>query len=42
MMDEDKVYGEDPLGIGRGIIYGVVFGAVLWAIIIGGVWLALR
>lgn len=41
-MDQDELYREDPLGVGRGIVYGVLFGTVLWALIIGGVVLALR
>lgn len=41
-MEKEDWVRDDPLGIGRGIVYGVVFGALLWAIIIGGVVLVLR
>lgn len=34
MLDQDDLYGEDSVGIGRGILIGTVMGLVLWALII--------
>lgn len=38
MFDQDDRFREDPLAVGRGIVYGVLIGAVLWAVILGAVW----
>lgn len=29
---------ENPLGAGRGIMWGMMLGAALWACIVGGIW----
>lgn len=29
---------ENPMNVGRGIVWGVTLGALLWGCIIGGVW----
>lgn len=40
MFDHDDSYHDDPLAVGRGITYGLMFGTLMWAGIIGGiVWL---
>lgn len=35
--EEDR-YPEDSLAVGKGILFGVLFGALLWAGIIACVW----
>lgn len=42
MLEQDDRYGEESLGVGRGIVYGLVFGILLWAGIIGFVLMMLR
>ncbi|MDF2923214.1 MAG: hypothetical protein K0R57_2128 [Paenibacillaceae bacterium] len=41
-MNQDDMYREDPLRVGRGIALGVVIGALMWAGIIAGVVMVLR
>lgn len=41
-MDQEDWVRDDPLKVGRGIVYGVVLGSLLWAVIIGSVVLVLR
>jgi len=38
MWDQEDQYPEDPLGVGRGIVLGVLLGTMMWAAIVGGVW----
>ena len=33
---------EDPLGVGRGILFGLLIGSLLWVLLIGGVVYLLR
>jgi hypothetical protein len=33
---------EDPLGVGRGILFGLLIGSLLWILLIGGVVYLLR
>ena len=42
MWDREDSYPEDYLAVGKGIVYGVLFGTMLWGIIIGSVvlWLS--
>lgn len=36
MLDrDDSSYREDSLGVFRGLMFGVLIGAVLWAVLIG-------
>lgn len=37
MEKDDSWVQDDPLSIGRGMVYGVVLGALIWAGIIGGI-----
>ena len=40
MFDHDEHYPYDNTNVGRGIVYGVLLGGLMWAGIIGGiVWL---
>lgn len=41
-MEQEDWYRDDSLRVGRGIVFGVVFGTLIWAVIIGCVVLALR
>ena len=34
-MGDDWRHREDSLRVGRGIVYGVLFGVLLWAVMIG-------
>jgi hypothetical protein len=38
MRDRDEPYQEDPMAVGRGIFYGLLFGSILWSIILGSIW----
>lgn len=39
MPDRDEPVHDDHMAVGRGMMYGVLFGTLLWACIIGGlVW----
>lgn len=38
MWDSDDSSREDQLAVGKGIAYGILFGTLLWAGIIGIVW----
>ena len=40
--DDDTKDPVDPLATGRGIIFGLVAGAALWLVLIGGIFLYLR
>jgi hypothetical protein len=43
MMDDDEVKEQgDPLATGRGIVFGLIAGTMLWVLLIGGVFLYLR
>jgi len=33
---------EDPLAAGRGIVYGLLFGGLLWSVLIGAAWYLLH
>jgi hypothetical protein len=35
---EDPFEENPPLAVGRGIVFGLLFGTLLWAIILGLVW----
>jgi hypothetical protein len=37
MIDHDDAYQQEHLAAGKGLAYGVVFGSLIWAAIIGGV-----
>jgi tetrahydromethanopterin S-methyltransferase subunit G len=37
VVEKDDAYREDHASTGRGIMYGVVFGTVLWGMIIAAV-----
>ncbi|WP_269432527.1 hypothetical protein [Gordoniibacillus kamchatkensis] len=37
MQDNEDAYHDDHLAIGRGVVFGVVFGTVLWGIIIAAI-----
>lgn len=36
MLDQDESLPDDHMAVGKGIAYGVLFGTILWACIIGG------
>ncbi|EGL16427.1 MULTISPECIES: hypothetical protein [Paenibacillus] len=36
MIDHEDAYRDDQMPMGRGLIIGVLMGAVMWAVIIGG------
>lgn len=36
MIDHEDAYRDDQMLMGRGLIIGVLMGAVMWAVIIGG------
>jgi hypothetical protein len=38
MRDREEPYHEDPLAVGRGIVYGVVFGSLMWILILASFW----
>jgi hypothetical protein len=38
MRDHEDRYDEDPMAVGRGIVFGLAFGTVLWLIILGLIW----
>jgi hypothetical protein len=38
MRDHEDPYEEDPMAVGRGIVFGLVFGTILWLIILGLIW----
>lgn len=38
MRDREEPHREDPMSVGRGIFFGVLFGAVMWAGILGAIW----
>jgi hypothetical protein len=38
MRDHEDPYEDDPMAVGRGIVFGLVFGATLWLIILGVIW----
>lgn len=42
ILEREDWYEDDPLKVGRGILYGVVLGIVIWTIILGSIVLALR
>ncbi|WP_409344212.1 hypothetical protein [Paenibacillus sp. MBLB4367] len=42
MVDQDDRVPEDPLSVGKGIAYGIFFGSILWAALIGAFWLILK
>jgi hypothetical protein len=42
MVQQDDWNPNDMLGVGRGIVYGLVFGSLLWAAVIGAIVLWLR
>lgn len=35
MLEQDDLYGEESYGVGRGMLFGAVLGLILWAAIIG-------
>jgi hypothetical protein len=35
MLEQEEAYGDESIRVGRGILFGLVFGIVLWAGIIG-------
>lgn len=42
MVDQDDRVPEDTLSVGKGIAYGILFGSILWAVLIGAFWFLLR
>jgi hypothetical protein len=38
MRDHEEPFQENPVAVGRGIVFGILFGTFLWAIILGLVW----
>jgi hypothetical protein len=39
MRDHEDPYEEDPMAVGRGMVFGLLFGTILWLIILGLIWL---
>ncbi|MFC0213233.1 hypothetical protein ACFFK0_12365 [Paenibacillus chartarius] len=37
MRENEDAYGDDQMAVGRGVVFGVIFGTVLWGIIIAAV-----
>ncbi|WP_279537956.1 hypothetical protein [Paenibacillus turpanensis] len=37
MIDQDEHFGSEAMSMGRGMVYGLLFGGLFWAGIIGGV-----
>lgn len=37
MYEHDDAHHDDPLAVGKGIVWGVVMGSLMWIGIIGGV-----
>lgn len=42
MEDREKPVHEEVLAVGRGIVYGILFGVLIWAVIIGGIYIWLN
>jgi tetrahydromethanopterin S-methyltransferase subunit G len=42
VVENDDAYQDDHTAVGRGVVYGVVFGTVLWGMIIAAVVYMLR
>jgi hypothetical protein len=38
MRDREEPYQEDPMAVGRGLVFGIVIGTILWAFIIVAIW----
>jgi hypothetical protein len=38
MRDRDDQLEDDPSAMGRGMVYGMLFGFLLWGLIIGFLW----
>jgi hypothetical protein len=38
MRDHEDPYEDDPMAVGRGIVFGVLFGTILWLLILGLIW----
>jgi hypothetical protein len=38
MRDHEDPYEEDPLAVGRGIVFGLLLGTILWLVILGSIW----
>ncbi|WP_264373551.1 hypothetical protein [Paenibacillus psychroresistens] len=38
MRDREEPYQEDPMAVGRGMVFGVVFGTILWTFILVAIW----
>jgi hypothetical protein len=38
MRDREEPYQEDPTAVGRGIVFGLVFGTILWTLILVAIW----
>jgi hypothetical protein len=38
MRDHEDPYEEDPTAVGRGIVFGLVIGTILWLLILGLIW----